>query len=76
MPVGLADILRQLPGHEDFYAESGKLFSKLCVKIVGLTKRSSNDRHTETAGHINRKKSIQKQQSLVTTMVFSHRCQT
>ena len=54
----------KLPGNWDFYAESGKVLCKLCIKIVDRTRQSSIDRHRETPGHIDRKKSIQKQQSL------------
>ena len=42
----------KLPGNDDFYAKSGKLFCKLCLKIVDHIRQGSIDRHKETASHI------------------------
>ena len=54
----------KITGKLIFFAQSGKVLCKLCIKIVDRTRQRSIDRHCETAGHIDRKKSIQKQQSL------------
>ena len=40
-------------------------------EFIDHTKQGSIDRHKETASHIDRKKSVQKQQSLISTLNVS-----
>ena len=38
-------------GNNDFYAESGKLFCRVCIKVVDHTRQGSVDCHKATEMH-------------------------
>ena len=54
-------------GNNDFYAESGKLFCRVCIKVVDHTRQGSVDRHKATEMHKRNKVSKLQQKTPTTT---------